>query len=407
MLSTTLFAAPQAVIFDFGGVLTKEPNREAVISFLRHSFHLSAEEFEKVNLEKKAAIKAGKTDEEFWLGFAKQKEIVLSENWHQEFQAVMKEAFGINPEMFALIDELKANQVRVGLLSNIDERLAKLLRGWGLYKPFEPCLLSYELGIEKPDPRIYELLLKNLKLPGKEVVFIDDLIENVQSAKEKGIHAILFESTEQIRNELCRQQLLPEESSMSNQITLDSYELGVEPYVANTAAEVSGLFKEWIDKTLSLVAKKATILEIGSGFGRDARYIESKGYSVERTDATKGFIELLEKQGVPARHFNVLTHDFTAFYDLIYANAVFLHFTQAELETVLEKIAASLSDNGLLAFSVKPGIGEEWTSVKIGHPRYFCYWQKEPLSALLQSKGFDLVDIFEDETFLRLIAKKR
>src|SRR5690348_18508311 len=85
-------------------------------------------------------------------------------------------------------------------------------------------------------------------------------------------------------------------SSMSNQITLGSYELGVEPYVANTAAEVSGLFKEWIDKTLSLVTKKASILEIGSGFGRDARYIESKGYSVERTDATKGFIELLEKR---------------------------------------------------------------------------------------------------------------
>jgi predicted TPR repeat methyltransferase len=194
---------------------------------------------------------------------------------------------------------------------------------------------------------------------------------------------------------------------MSNQVTLDSYELGVEPYIANTATQVNGLFKEWIDTTLSLLPKAATILEIGSSFGRDARYIEAKGYSVERTDATKGFIQLLEKQGYSARQFNVLTQDFTSSYDLIFANAVFLHFTPAELETVLGKISEALLHNGLLAFSVKPGEGEEWTSAKIGHPRYFCYWRKEPLCALVKSKGFDLLSIGEDETFLRLTAKKQ
>lgn len=194
---------------------------------------------------------------------------------------------------------------------------------------------------------------------------------------------------------------------MSNQITLNSYELGVDPYVAHTAAQVSGLFKEWIDKTLTLVPKKGRIIEIGSGFGRDARYIESSGYSVERSDATKGFIRLLEKEGYTPRHFNVLTQDFNTTYDLIFANAVFLHFNSEELEKVFEKSWAALSEKGFLAFSVKNGDGEEWTSAKIGHPRYFLYWRKEPLCALLQSKGFELVEIFEDETFLHVIAKKR
>jgi hypothetical protein len=49
MTATTLAAAPQAVVFDFGGVLTGEQNREAVVHFIQESFNLSREEFEKVN----------------------------------------------------------------------------------------------------------------------------------------------------------------------------------------------------------------------------------------------------------------------------------------------------------------------------------------------------------------------
>ena len=193
----------------------------------------------------------------------------------------------------------------------------------------------------------------------------------------------------------------------SNSITLRSYALGIHEYVAGTPAEVGDSFKRWIDKTLTHLSKEVRILEIGSGFGRDARYIESQGYSVERTDATEGFVHLLEQEGHSARLFNVLTQDFNVSYDHIFANAVFLHFTRLELEKVLEKIWMSLSRDGFLAFSVKKGDGEEWTSAKVGHPRYFCYWQKSNITLLLESKSFEIIDIFEDEKFLQIIAKKQ
>lgn len=200
--ATTLMAAPQAVVFDFGGVLTGEPNREAVVSFIRESFHLSKEEFEKLNQEKKAALKQGKTDEDFWLSYAKAKGIKLPENWAQSLKTVMKEAIGVNPKMFVLVEELRQEHIRVALLSNIDDRLAKLVRDFGLYAPFDPCLLSCEIGVEKPDPKAYEILLCRLNLPAKDVVFIDDRPENIDAAKKVGLDAILFESEDQLRAEL-------------------------------------------------------------------------------------------------------------------------------------------------------------------------------------------------------------
>jgi SAM-dependent methyltransferase len=192
----------------------------------------------------------------------------------------------------------------------------------------------------------------------------------------------------------------------NNNVTLNSYELGIPEYIARTAAEVTGNFKYWIDATLARLDTHARIVEIGSGFGRDARYIESRGFAVDRTDATEGFAQLLEQEGYTVRRFNVLIDNFSATYDCIFANAVFLHFTREELERVLEKAYAALAPQGLLAFSVKNGDGEEWTTAKIGHPRYFCYWRKKDIQALLVSKGFTCMEFFEDEKFLQITAQK-
>lgn len=168
---------------------------------------LSEAEFEKINLEKRKAVKAGKSDEEFWLQFAEKKGIGLSPNWPQTFKTVMKEAIGINPEMYVLVAELKAKQIPVALLSNIDTRLAKLVRDFGLYEPFEPCLLSCEIGVEKPDPKAYQALLDHLSLPtAKGVVFIDDRHENVEAALAMGFDAILFISHRQLHQELDKRE---------------------------------------------------------------------------------------------------------------------------------------------------------------------------------------------------------
>ena len=58
-------------------------------------------------------------------------------------------------------------------------------------------IYSHEVGISKPNKDIYDLLCKRLELQPNEVIFLDDVKENIDSAIEFGIHGILFKNTEQ------------------------------------------------------------------------------------------------------------------------------------------------------------------------------------------------------------------
>lgn len=199
----------------------------------------------------------------------------------------------------------------------------------------------------------------------------------------------------------------------SNNRTVAAYEGGVKEYVSGTPQEVSGQFKDWIDTSLELLSEGANVLELGSAFGRDARYIESKGYLVQRTDATEGFVAMLQNEGYNAKLLNALTDDMGGSYDMIFANAVFLHFRPDELKNVLSKAHESLTNEGVLAFSVKRGDGDEWSSAKLGAPRYFCYWQATPLRELLSDAGFGEIQLHEalsdhrgGQEWLHVIARK-
>jgi putative hydrolase of the HAD superfamily len=51
---------------------------------------------------------------------------------------------------------------------------------------------SHEVGMKKPDRRIYELLCERLGLLPEEIIFLDDVEEVVTAAREVGIRAIQF-----------------------------------------------------------------------------------------------------------------------------------------------------------------------------------------------------------------------
>jgi epoxide hydrolase-like predicted phosphatase len=204
---TASLSATQAVVFDWGNVIGFD-DRSVVVKFMCDSFHISEPEFESANLEKRKATKAGKSDVEFWIEFAKKNGVQLPKDWAEKYIATLKGSVGADPEMYMIVDQLKKKGIRVGMLSNINDRYTKLIRDFGFYEPFDPCLLSCEMGLEKPDPKAYELLLNTMKLPAEEVVFIDDKAENVDAAKKMGIDAIVFESSQQIREELVKREIL-------------------------------------------------------------------------------------------------------------------------------------------------------------------------------------------------------
>jgi len=96
----------------------------------------------------------------------------------------------------------KRKGIPVALLSNIDDRLAKIIKEFDLYAPFTPCILSCEVGLEKPDPKIYELLLQEIQMPANQILFVDDRKENIDAALKLGFDAIVFSSQAQLEKEL-------------------------------------------------------------------------------------------------------------------------------------------------------------------------------------------------------------
>ena len=176
-----------------------------------------------------------------------------------------------------------------------------------------------------------------------------------------------------------------------NSLTIEAYEHSLEKYNAAAIPEVIGSVKHWVDISLSLLPQGARILELGSAHGRDAAYIEAKGFEVRRTDAASSFVKYMRKQGHDAHILNALSDQYGGPYEMVYANAVLLHFTAEQTKIVFQKAYETLAPRGLFSFSVKIGDGEAWSEAKLNSPRYFAYWREQALKELIESSSFEIV----------------
>ena len=104
-----------------------------------------------------------------------------------------------------LLDDIRTlrTRVRLGLLSNAFTDLRQVITDiWGFADIFDHMVISAEIGIMKPDPRIYQLALDRLEVQPGEAVFVDDFPHNVEGARLLGIPAILFKNRRQAWQEL-------------------------------------------------------------------------------------------------------------------------------------------------------------------------------------------------------------
>jgi putative hydrolase of the HAD superfamily len=72
-----------------------------------------------------------------------------------------------------------------------------LTKKYACIDAFDVSMFSYEVGMAKPDPSIYYLILNRLHVAPSEAIFVDDFSANIQAASEVGIHAVHFLNREQ------------------------------------------------------------------------------------------------------------------------------------------------------------------------------------------------------------------
>jgi epoxide hydrolase-like predicted phosphatase len=110
----------------------------------------------------------------------------------------------LNAELTGYLRGLRP-RYRTGILSNsfVGAREKERDR-YGFPDLVDTIVYSHEVGLAKPDPRVYELTCERLDVRPRETVFLDDVPEFVDAARELGIQAILFEHNAQAIAELER-----------------------------------------------------------------------------------------------------------------------------------------------------------------------------------------------------------
>jgi putative hydrolase of the HAD superfamily len=100
-------------------------------------------------------------------------------------------------EVWALAAQFRAAGGRTALLSNSGpEVMARVRTDHPLEACFDAVVISCEVGLAKPDPRIFRLCLRRLGLPAAAALFVDDRADNVEAAARVGLQTLQFDGAD-------------------------------------------------------------------------------------------------------------------------------------------------------------------------------------------------------------------
>ena len=183
----------KAIIFDLGAVILNINYQNTIDEFTKLGVNIATTFYsKKVQTNLFNQIETGIiSSNEFLKELQKE---TKNANINQVEKAWNAMLLDLPEERVQLIRKLKNNH-SIYLLSNTNaihiDAFKKQLgnKKWLAFcKLFDKMYLSHELGLRKPDIKIFEYILKEQKLKAEEVFFIDDSPQHIASAKKIGIH---------------------------------------------------------------------------------------------------------------------------------------------------------------------------------------------------------------------------
>ncbi len=203
----------KTIIFDLGGVIVdldysnfykqiialsplEKPQTQIMLEFFRQSdlYH------------------QGKmTDEEFYkLACEILQVCMIDQNqFFEAFNSIISNAS--QPEMISLLKELRSmKKYKLIALSNVNSSHWDYLlnKKWDFLEYFSEFILSHEVHLTKPDPRIFQLAIEKSECNAEEIVYVDDGLNNIRSANDLGIRGIYFTNVEDLIEEFKKLKII-------------------------------------------------------------------------------------------------------------------------------------------------------------------------------------------------------
>ena len=191
----------RAVFFDLGGVILRT-EYQAPREHLAERLNLAYEDVYRAVFESETSRKASLgtvSEDEHWSAVAR------------KLGHSTTEASAIRTEFFAgdvidrdLLDYIRSLRPRytTGVISNAWPNLRAYIAENKFEDAFDNLTISAEVGVMKPQPKIYQLALEQAKVRASEAVFVDDMPANIEAANTLGMHGILFRDPHETLAEL-------------------------------------------------------------------------------------------------------------------------------------------------------------------------------------------------------------
>jgi HAD superfamily hydrolase (TIGR01509 family) len=177
---------PVAFVFDLGNVLVRFDPERARLPISARSRRM---DYEPEYVDLKIRYERGQLGS---VEFARAAiDLLEFEGTPTEFLEYWDGIFLSNLPMERLVAQL---DVPLYLLSNTSmSHLTRIRRDFPILKRFMGGVYSFEVGLLKPDPKIFHLTLERFNLAGQRVVYIDDLAPNVAAAAACGLEAYQYD----------------------------------------------------------------------------------------------------------------------------------------------------------------------------------------------------------------------
>lgn len=203
------YSAPQhtnmnfkAIGFDYYGVITEGISRSEFEKRIINLLGVESSTFKNVYSEFNQLINTNLLlPEDFW---KKVVEKLGVPDRHEDLIKFIQNlpAEEINQQVLDLVDSLKNNGYKTGLLSNNTLIAVERFKETGLANHFDVVVVSAETGFSKPDPKAFQIFAERLGVRVGELIFIDDTEKSLSTAKEVGYYPILFTNYESLIEKL-------------------------------------------------------------------------------------------------------------------------------------------------------------------------------------------------------------
>lgn len=190
-------------LFDLGGVLFTNGTKKFIYT-ISQTYTLSEDMVKGVidgeigSLYRESKINR----DEFW------EQVIKTLHLNESVDVLEKQwidGYEIMPKTKSLIGQLSKRYSLYYLSDNVSERVEALDAKFHFLSLFKGGVFSHEVGVRKPNPKIYEYALRKSHAEVHEVVFIDDKQMMLDPAKEMGIKTILFTDPDSLESQLQEQ----------------------------------------------------------------------------------------------------------------------------------------------------------------------------------------------------------